>query len=83
MTIDPGPGAGRQEDRRARNVLWLAGTPARDLRNSHLVDLVIIDRRFGHVAGEEARRDGVHIDLVFGEIRGEVFGEVDDPRFTG
>ena len=83
VTIDPCASSRGEEDGCAGNVLWFSRAPTRDLGHCHLVDLVIVDGRFGHVAREEARRNGVHIDLVFRKICREVFGEVDDARLTG
>src|SRR5262252_3664762 len=72
---------GSEKDRRAFQVMFVAKTPRRNMREKQF--LVTLDYTIGHVRGKPARRDGVDLNVVQRPLAGQIFGEADDSTFAG
>src|ERR1700728_5157744 len=81
MAGNVGRGVRSQKNCRAFQVMVATKTVKRNLGQEGLG--VVLKNPTGHVRGKPARRDGVDLDIVWRPFARQIFGEGDDPTFTG
>ena len=78
-----GTGAGREENHRTGDFVRTAQSRHRDRGQHCWVNLVVIAQMCGHLRGEEAWNQRVHIDVAVRQIAREIAAQHVDRGFAG